>query len=106
LHACVFAFVFYLIEYFSNSPIREGLTEKDKITFNFESKGLYTQANREKAKKMFKNVYVSKDRKITDRITTILDGTETYEDITQADFDDDFKRVMSANTSMRKFKNK
>ncbi len=30
LHAFVFAFVFYLIETFSNTPIREGLEKNDK----------------------------------------------------------------------------
>ncbi len=105
LHACVFAFVWYLIETFSNTPMREGLTEKDKMTFNYATRELYTPENRKK-QKMFKNVYVSKDKNKSDRITTILNGTESYEDITQADFDDNFKRVMSNNTSMRKFKNK
>jgi hypothetical protein len=30
LHACVFAFVWYLIEIFSNTPMREGLAKNDK----------------------------------------------------------------------------
>jgi hypothetical protein len=94
LHACVFAFVFYLIETFSNTPIREGLTEKDKITFNYATRELYTPENREKHK-MFNNVYVSKNKNKSDRITTILNGKEYYAEIGQADFDDNFQRVMN-----------
>jgi hypothetical protein len=56
LHACVFAFVFYLIEYFSNTPIREGMQDIKGIKF-----GLKKDMEKDSAKinprieKIFKN---------------------------------------------------
>jgi hypothetical protein len=55
LHACVFAFVFYLIETFSNTPIREGLTdaEKNRIHFLLASNLKSDEGVRRKIKKEF-----------------------------------------------------
>ena len=97
LHAGVFAFVWYLI----HTPIKEGLTENDKVTINYTN-NLYTHPNRKKAK-MFNNLYSTKK---ADNATIVVkfNGKEKKLSITQRDFDDNFERAMNNINSLKEFK--
>jgi hypothetical protein len=56
LHAFVFAFVLYLIETFSNTPIREGLEKNDKrLIFSFSRDVKKDKAVEEKIKRVYGN---------------------------------------------------
>lgn len=59
LHACVFAFVLYLIETVSNTPIREGLEKNNKrLGFKMFS-GI---ENKKEVERKIKNVYGTKTK--------------------------------------------
>jgi hypothetical protein len=97
LHAGVFAFVWYLI----HTPIKEGLTENDKVIFEYTT-NLYTTENRKKAK-MFKQVSSTKNNDKA-KIKVIFNGKENGLTITQRDFDDDFTRALKKLKNLKEFK--
>ncbi len=97
LHAGVFAFVWYLI----HTSIKEGLTENDKVIFEYTT-DLYTKENRQKAK-MFKQVSSTKNNDYA-QIKVIFNGKEKKLKISQSDFDDDFARVLKKLKNLKEFK--